>query len=233
MTSVDPQQPVLILGGFLITEEAYQPMADWLMQQGVIAAEVVPVSRYDWLLTSWGFGWIRVLDRVDDAVKRLQAKSPSGQVTLIGHSSGGVMLRPYLSDQSFQGRCYGGAARCDRLISLDSPHQAVRATPLRALVDRCYPGCHEQGVDYVAIAGDLDLESSNASPFSRRSAKGSYRGIAGSEEVRGDGLVPVNSALLRDARQLIQADTAHGGFFGSTWYASPARLEAWWRFALD
>ena len=101
MTSVDPQQPVLILGGFLITEEAYQPMADWLMQQGVIAAEVVPVSRYDWLLTSWGFGWIRVLDRVDDAVKRLQAKSPSGQVTLIGHSSGGVMLRPYLRDTSF------------------------------------------------------------------------------------------------------------------------------------
>ena len=53
------------------------------------------------------------------------------------------------------------------------------------------------------------------------------------QQVRGDGLVPVNSALLRDARQLIQADTAHGGFFGSTWYASPARLEAWWRFALD
>ena len=31
MTSVDPNQPVVILGGFLITEEAYQPMADWLI----------------------------------------------------------------------------------------------------------------------------------------------------------------------------------------------------------
>ena len=44
MTSVDPQQPVLILGGFLITEEAYQPMADWLMEQGVmqvLAAQLV------------------------------------------------------------------------------------------------------------------------------------------------------------------------------------------------
>ena len=233
MRSVDPQQPVVILGGFLITEEAYQPMADWLTGQGVIDAEVVPVSRYDWLLTSWGFGWRRVLDRVDALVRELQSKSPSGRVTLIGHSSGGVMLRLYLSDQPFQGRCYGGSSRCDRLITLGSPHQAVRATPLRAMVDRCFPGCHEAGVDYVAIAAELDLESANASSFSRRSAKGSYRSIIGSTDVAGDGLVPVDSALLRGARQLTLPDTAHGGLFGSTWYATAARLEHWWPFAVD
>ena len=233
MKPIEPNQPVVILGGFLITAEAYQPMADWLKAQGVVDAQVVPVSRYDWLLTSWGFGWKRVLDRLDELVKLLQNKSPSGKVTLIGHSSGGVMLRLYLSGQPFQGSTYAGAARCNRLISLGSPHQAVRATPLRAMVDRRFPGCHESGVDYVAIAGDLDLESANASKFSRRGAKGSYRGIAGSDDVRGDGLVPVQSALLCDARQLIQSDTAHGGFFGSTWYASPQRLEAWWRFALN
>ena len=231
MASVDPHQPVVILGGFLITEEAYQPMADWLMAQGVQDAHVVPVSRYDWLLTSWGVGWRRVLDRVDALVKELQAKSPTGQVTLLGHSSGGVMLRLYLSDQPFQGRRYGGAARCDRLISLGSPHQAIRATPLRAMVDRSCPGCHEPGVDYVAIAGELNLESTTASVFSRRSAKGSYRGISGSVDVRGDGLVPVNSALLCGARHLVQSDTAHGGLFGTTTYFSLARLEAWWRFA--
>ena len=129
MASVDPHQPVVILGGFLITEEAYKPMAEWLRHQGVIQAEVVPVSRYDWLLTNWGFGWRRVLDRVDEVVKRLQTKSPSGQVTLIGHSL--RYASPYLSSQLFQGRAYAGFSRCDRLISLGSPHQAVRATPLR------------------------------------------------------------------------------------------------------
>ena len=231
MTSVDPQQPVVILGGFLITEEAYQPMAAWLINQGVTDAQVVSVTRTDWLLTSWAFGWRRVLDRVDLLVKRLQVTSPTGRVTLIGHSSGGVMLRLYLSDQPFQGRCYEGASRCDRLITLGSPHQAVRATPLRAMVDRCFPGCHEAGVDYVAIAAELDLESANASSFSRRSAKGSYRSIAGSTNVRGDGLVPVDSALLCDARQLTLPDTAHGGLFGSSWYATATRLEKWWHFA--
>jgi len=39
MASVDPHQPVVILGGFLITEEAYQPMADWLINQGVTDAK--------------------------------------------------------------------------------------------------------------------------------------------------------------------------------------------------
>ena len=231
MASVDPHQPVVILGGFLITEEAYQPMADWLIKQGVTDAKVVPVSRYDWLLTSWGFGWRRVLDRVAEHVQLLQSTSPTGRVTLIGHSSGGVMLRLYLSDQPFQGRTYGGASRCDRLISLGSPHQAIRATPLRAMVDRSCPGCHEPGVDYVAIAGELNLNSTTASVFSRRSAKGSYRRISGSVDVSGDGLVPVDSALLCGARYLVQSDTAHGGLFGTTTYFSPARLEAWWRFA--
>lgn len=232
MNSVDPNQPVVILGGFLITRVAYQPMAEWLMEQGVQDAQVVPVSRFDWLLTSWGFGWRRVLDRVDALVNELLDKSPTGRVTLIGHSSGGVMLRLYLSSQLFQGRSFAGATQCDRLISLGSPHQAVRATPLRAMVDRCFPGCHEPGVDYVAIAGELDLEGTNASDFSRRFAMGSYRSIAGSMDVRGDGLVPVDSALLHDARHLILPNTAHGGLFGPSWYATPSRLEQWWLFAV-
>ena len=122
------------------------------------------------------------------------------------------MLRLYLSDEAVVGRGYGGAARCDRLITLGSPHQAVRATPLRMMVDRRFPGCHEPGVDYVAIAGEINLEGENASAFSRRSASGSYKSIAGEAELSGDGLVPVGSALLKGIRHLVQADTAHGGF---------------------
>ena len=232
MTTVDPKQPVLVLGGFLITEEAYAPMTAWLKQQGVLDAQVVPVTRLEWLLTTWGFGWRRVLDRVDAMVQKLQASSPTGRVTLIGHSSGGVMLRLYLSDEAVVGRGYGGAARCDRLITLGSPHQAVRATPLRMLVDRRFPGCHEPGVDYVAIAGEINLEGENASAFSRRSASGSYKSIAGDAKLSGDGLVPVGSALLKGARHLVQADTAHGGFFGKLWYGSAQRLESWWPFVI-
>ena len=230
MRPVDPHQPVVILGGFLITEEAYQPMAEAIRKSGAADVLVVPVSRLDWLLTSWGFGWRRVLDRVAAAVEQQQTLSTSGQVTLVGHSSGGVMLRLYLSDEDFQGRRYGGSDRCNRLVTLGSPHQAIRATPLRAMVDRRYPGCHHPEVDYVAVAGELDLSAAMASAFSRRSAAGSYRSITGDASVSGDGLVPVSSALLKDARHQVLAATAHGGLFGSLWYGSPERVHAWWQF---
>ena len=77
MTTVDPRQPVVVLGGFLITAEAYAPMAAWLKQQGIQDARVVPVSRLEWLMTTWGFGWRRVLVGLMPG-QQLQASSPTG-----------------------------------------------------------------------------------------------------------------------------------------------------------
>ena len=222
-------QPVVILGGFLITDEAYRPLADWIHQATGAPVRIVPASRLDWLATSWGFGWCRLLDRVDFCVRELQCQSPTERVTLIGHSSGGVMLRPYLVNQTFLGRCFNGATRCNRLITLGSPHQAMRATPLRARVDRAFPGCPEADhVDYVAVAGRLDPLGSNASTFSTRTSARSYRQIMGDPDLEGDGLVPVESALLRDARWIELSDTAHGGLFGQSWYGSTDRIDHWW-----
>lgn len=227
MASSLAAQPVVILGGFLITQEAYAGMSAWITQHHGCAVRVIPASRLDWILTSWAFGWRRLLDRVDAQVRELAAASPTGRVTLIGHSSGGVMLRLYLSDEPFCGRRYGGAQFCDQLISLGSPHQALRATPLRAMVDRHFPGAFFPQVDYLAVAGTVDLASSTASGFSKRTAAANYRSIAGTDAVDGDGLVPVQSALLQGARHQVLADTAHGGFFGSSWYGSEDRLSLW------
>ena len=220
-------QPVVILGGFLITEEAYAGMATWIREHQGCEVRVIPASRFDWMLTTWAFGWRTLLDRVHAQVQELAANSPTGRVTLIGHSSGGVMLRLYLSGDLFAGRSYGGAQFCNRLITLGSPHQAKRATPLRAMVDRCYPGAFFPEVEYVAVAGKLDLKSDNASAFSQRSAAGNYKSIAGQGTVDGDGLVPVDSALLTGAQHLVLDDTAHGGFFGRHWYGSADRVGLW------
>lgn len=220
-------QPVVILGGFLITDEAYAGMAAWIRARHGCDVRVIPASRLDWLLTTWTFGWTRLLDRVDAQVRELASGSPTGRVTLIGHSSGGVMLRLFLTAEPFGGRRYGGASFCNRLITLGSPHQAVRATPLRAMVDRQFPGAYCPEVEYLAVAGTLDLTTSTASAFSKRSAAGNYKSIAGEGVMEGDGLVPVTSALLQGARHLVLADTAHGGFFGSSWYGSDDRLELW------
>lgn len=221
-------QPVLILGGFLITAEAYQPMCGWLSEHTQQPVQLVPVSRFDWLLTSWGFGWRRILDRVAEQAEALARTSPTGKITLIGHSSGGVMLRLFLAQDRFGGRSYNGQRWADRLYTLGSPHTAVRATPLRAMVDRLYPGAwFGDAVHYVAVAGALAVEQ--GSPLTQRLALRSYQAIAGRTDLEGDGLVPVSSALLRGAAWIQLEGVAHGGAFGERWYGSPEVVEQWWR----
>ena len=222
-------QPVVILGGFLITDEAYGPMAEWLNVQGGIDVSVVHASRLDWLLTSSAWGWQRLLKRVDHCVRQARDRCAGAPVTLIGHSSGGVMLRLYLAEHGLEGASLNGQKLCNRLISLGSPHQAKRATRLRALVDRLHPGCaFAPEVDYISVAGRLDLSSPQASDFARRSAANSYRQIGAQPEDPGDGLVPVNSAWLKDSRLIELEATAHGGLFGQPWYGSIERVSQWW-----
>ena len=109
-------------------------------------------------------GWQRLLQRVDHSVKQARDRCAGAPVTLIGHSSGGVMLRLYLAEHGLEGASLNGQKLCHRLISLGSPHQAKRATRLRALVDRLHPGCAcAPQVDYVPVAGRLDLSSAQAS----------------------------------------------------------------------
>ena len=221
-------QPVLVLGGFLIGVEAYGPMAQRLERQLGQPVRVVPASRLDWLATVGRWGWVRLLDRVDQLARELAAQSPTGRISLVGHSSGGVMLRLWLSEEPFGGRRYGGKCLANRLISLGSPHTALRATALRQWVDRTLPGafCAPE-VQYTAVAGELDLASPLASATSRRLAARSYAAISGDPAVAGDGLVPVGSALLAGATHQVLPDVAHGGAFGSRWYGTPDVVDQW------
>ena len=221
-------QPVVILGGFLIGVEAYELMRLWLEDSLNQPVVVVPATRLDWFLTSTAWGWRRLLDRTAALVDSAAGQSTTGKVTLIGHSSGGVMLRLLLSADPWMGRCYGAQRWVDRLYTLGSPHTALRATAMRAFVDQRWPGAFfAPDVDYVAVAGELDL--AEGFDLSRRVAKRSYTAINGDPDAAGDGLVPVGSALLAGAQPLVLPGVAHGGAFGPRWYGTPEVVERWWR----
>ncbi|SBO42084.1 triacylglycerol lipase [Cyanobium sp. NIES-981] len=227
-----PSQPILILGGFLISPEAYAPMVEELGRLSGQPVRLVPVGRPEWLLTVFAFAWARILDRVASTARELAGHSPTGKVTLIGHSSGGIMLRLFLDDAPFQGRRYDGKALADALVMLGSPHTALKATALRQLVNRRLPGCpFAEQVRYGSVAGDLDL--AEASPMARRLAPTAYRNSTGDPHDRGDGLVPVASALLEGSTPLVLAGVAHGGAFGPRWYGSPEVVERWWMELLE
>jgi alpha-beta hydrolase superfamily lysophospholipase len=115
-------------------------MVERLQQWSRQPVQLVPVSKAEWLLTVFAFGWARILDRVHITAAALARHSPTGRVTLIGHSSGGIMLRLFLDDAPFQGRRYDGKALADRLVMLGSPHTALKATALRQMVQRRLPG---------------------------------------------------------------------------------------------
>ena len=226
-------QPVLILGGFLIDVQAYRPMAQHLQARIGQPVRVVPANRFDWVATVGRWGWVRLLDRVDALARELAALSPSGKITLIGHSSGGVMLRLWLADEPFAGRRYNGVHHANTLITLGSPHTAIRATALRQWVDQHMPGAFcAPAVRYLSVAGRLDPRSPLASATSRRLATRSYTAICGNPDAAGDGLVPVSSALLAGAEHLVLEPVAHGGAFGQRWYGTPEVVAQWWD-ALD
>jgi hypothetical protein len=64
--------------------------------------------------------------------------------------------------------------------------------------------------------------------MARRLAPTAYRNSTGDALDRGDGLVPVASALLAGSRSVVLPGVAHGGAFGDSWYGSPAVVDRWW-----
>jgi hypothetical protein len=90
-------------------------------------------------------------------------------------------------------------------------------------------------VRYVSVAGDLALDPARrqASDTARRLAPTAYRNSTGDAADRGDGLVPVASALLEGSETLVLEGVAHGGAFGPIWYGTPAVVERWWAALAD
>ena len=221
-------QPIVILGGFLIDGSAYKEMTEYIKSRTNNKVVIVPVNKIEWLSTNWSFGWKLILDKVEKLVKELSNDSHTNKVTLIGHSSGGMILRLYLSDLLFSRKRYNGKDYSNCLITLGSPNQAKRATYLRNFVSSKLPGSfYSTDVNYISVAGELDLNGPIATKTSLRLSKSSYRALNGNGDVMGDGLVPRDSALLIGSKHVVIQETAHGKAFGKDWYGSTNKVEEW------
>ena len=216
------------MGGFLITPEAYLCIKNFLEVTRKRKVYIVNLTRNDWLKSGTIKGWINILDKVEKTAYKVILETKTKKIDFIGHSSGGILLRLYLSDKLFGGKNYNGKIITENLITLGSPHQALRATKLRKFVDQEYPGSFFKQVNYISIGGRVNIQSPQSYLLTKLLARRSYKSISGNSNSEGDGLVPLSSSLLDGSNQVILQDTFHGGIFGEYWYGSESKVNDWW-----
>ena len=222
------ENPIIILGGFLITSDSYNPAKNAIENISGRKVYVVDVTRGDWLKSNSAEGWITILNKVKKMVAFALNETKAKKVDLIGHSSGGIILRLYLSSEPFKDVIYNGKSTTRNLITLGSPHQAVRATKLRRFVDETYPANFFKNINYVSIGGKVEINSKQTSLLTKLVARNSYKSISGDKNESGDGLVPLSSSLLKNSQQITLPNTVHGGIFGDNWYCSTSKVREWW-----
>jgi pimeloyl-ACP methyl ester carboxylesterase len=222
------REPVVVLGGFLSTPGLYTPLARALEREGGAQVHVVPVGRASWMGAVSARGWSAILRTLHRSVDAAAASSPTGRVVLVGHSAGGVMGRLYLSPDPFRGESFGGLERVSRLVTLGSPHHGHAFSAMRRHVDGRYPGAYfAPHVSYVTVAGSVVRGRPGGSVAERFAAR-AYARLDSPGDAWGDGLVPVDCALLEGAVHVVLEGVGHAPPWWRPWYGTPAIVSGWW-----
>ena len=210
----------------------YRPMARALSALSGSEVRVVPITPLDWALGRLrGYG--QLVFEVASAVDRALLESDADKAVLVGHSAGGILARVYVGGEPpYGGRRYSGHRRVSHLITLGTPHNVPREGRLAHIsdVNDLFPGALHGHISYRCVAGAaVDGASSGR-------ARARYERFVEDGRVRGDGLVPVPSALLPGAEPLVLDDLHHGRLYagpGGRWYGSDREaVERWWPEAL-
>ena len=220
--------PIVIVGGHMTWPVTYRGLVNTLKEISGSEVHVVPITPLDWALGRVrGYG--QIVFEVASTVDKALLESDSDKVVLVGHSAGGILARVYIGgDPPYGGRRYAGHRRVSHLITLSTPHNVLnnrRLAPI-AEVNRLFPGALHTSIRYLCVAGAaVDGDSS-------RRARKRYERFMGDGRVKGDGEVPVESALLSGAESLVLDGVYHGRLHSwrkGRWYGSDREMvERWW-----
>lgn len=218
--------PIVIVGGATWWPASYRDFANTLREISGSDVHVVPVTPVDWAVGYLrGFG--QLVFEVASTVDRALLESEAKRAVLVGHSAGGLACRVYIGgDPPYGGRRYSGHRRVGSLITLGTPH-AVRDTERLAPIARVndlFPGALHAatGLRYLSVAGD-SIDGASSQKARRR-----YERLVDDGRVKGDGIVPVESALLPGSENLVLGGIHHNRRLGR-WYGSDGETVAqWW-----
>jgi pimeloyl-ACP methyl ester carboxylesterase len=218
--------PIVIVGGATWWPGSYRNLASMLHEISGCEVHVAPLTPLDWVL-GYVRGFGQLVFEVASAVDRALLESEAKKAVLVGHSAGGLACRVYIGgDPPYGGRRYSGHRRVEVLISLGSPHNVADKSRLAPItrVNELFPGAlhAEAGLRYVSVAGSVADGAS--SPKIRKR----YERFVEDGRVAGDGVVPVDAAVLPGSESLIVDGVHHNRRLGR-WYGSDREtVERWW-----
>ena len=218
--------PIVIVGGATWWPASYRNFANLLQEISGSDVHIAPTTPLDWVLGYFrGFGQLvfEVASTVDKALLESEAK----KAVVVGHSAGGLACRVYIGgDPPYGGRRYSGHRRVETLITLGTP-QTVADRPRLAPIDRVnelFPGAlhADSGLRYLSVAGS----AADGATSSR--ARKRYERYVEDGRVAGDGVVPVDVALLPGSESQVLEGVHHNRRLGR-WYGSDREtVELWW-----
>ena len=238
---------VLVLGGFLTAPPMYRPLVRRLKDRGAAGAVVAGVWTPDWLLAgARGIGPIctRSARALRSAVRLSGEVSGGAPLLVIGHSAGGITARLLTAPEPFPGRRYGAARWIGAIVTLGTPHRLAAGEGIgrrinevaASTADAVVPGSfYAPEIGYLSVASRAVL-GNPAGTGRERVANLLYRSVIGRAAVpgtEGDGLVPVVSAGLDGARQIVLDGAIHGPGAGARWYGTDDAVDVWWPIALE
>src|SRR5215217_6055106 len=162
---------------------------------------------------------------VSSTVDRALLESEAKKAVVVGHSAGGLACRVYIGgDPPYGGRRYSGHRRVERLITLGTPHTVEDKEHLAPItrINELFPGALHAGLRYLSVAGNADDGAS--SPKVRKR----YERFVEDGRVAGDGVVPVDTALLPGSETVVLDGLHHNKRLGR-WYGSDIEtVGRWW-----
>ncbi len=218
--------PIVIVGGATWWPQSYRGFAEVLRGLSGSEVYVAPVTPLDWALGYFrGFG--QLVFEVASTVDRALLGSEAKQAVLVGHSAGGLACRVFIGgDPPYGGRRYLGHRRVSRLITLGTPHTPTKQGALSPIsrVNEFFPGALHagSGLRYLSVAGNT-VDGSSSEKARKR-----YERFVEDGRVAGDGVVPVEAALLPGSESAALDGLYHNRRLGP-WYGSNREtVGLWW-----
>ncbi len=218
--------PIVIVGGATWWPGSYRNFASLLREISGSEVHIAPITPLDWTLGYFrGFG--QLVFEVASAVDRALLESEAKKAVLVGHSAGCLACRVYIGgDPPYGGRRYSGHRRVQSLITLGTPHTVAdkqRLAPITRVNELFSGALHaEGGLRYVSVAG------SAADGASSPKVRKRYERFVEDGKVAGDGVVPVDAALLPGSESQVLDGVHHNRRLGR-WYGSDTEtVGRWW-----